>query len=87
MEEAEETEKEENASNEKASKIKERVRDSMKKGHLSNEPEMELELRSDQQTGPRKRLQEDDEQPRREKKSKLQKSNLEDDDFFAISDE
>lgn len=91
QEEAGETETDKSTFDEKASKIKERVRDSMKKGHLSNEPEMELELRSNQQPGTRKRLQEDvdndSDDGARGKQSKAQKSTLEDDDFFAGSDE
>jgi hypothetical protein len=82
-----------NASKEKSRKVKERIVDSMKKGTLSNEPEVELLLRSkeDQQLPKeRKRLADEDVVPsskegKRNKVQKASKSNLEDDDFFAAT--
>jgi hypothetical protein len=82
-------------SQERANKVKERIVQSMKKGELSNEPEMELESRTkeDVQTSrPTKRAfgEEEvssDKKKAKGKKQKQEKSNLKDDDFFAAGDE
>lgn len=89
-----ETERETSNSKEQSLKIKERIRQSMEKGELSNEPEVELEAKSreDQEPIQRKRLLWGEEgkeiQPRQQKARKESKrSNLEGDDFFAVADD
>jgi hypothetical protein len=92
-----EMEKETISSKELSLKTKERIRQSMKKGELSSEPEVELETRTREGQEPvqRKRLLRDKEEeeeethPRQQKKGKKEtkKSNLEGDDFFAGSDD
>jgi hypothetical protein len=79
------------SSDEQSAKVKERIRTMMRKGELSNEPEMELESRSkeDQEPLQRKRLmkEEDDAEPRQKTRKEHKRSNIEGDDFFAEADE
>ena len=96
QEEVEETEKEANSSDDKAAKVKARIIESMKKGTLSNEPEVELETRTkEEQQKPRERKRLEDSEhtsvkatskAKASKEAKVEQvanSNLQNDDFFA----